>query len=149
MLNLNNPNIEEIPIRQAQNNNQNRIYKSREELEKNITTENNRLENEKTKKEKINNKKEDCPECKEYCMPDCCFCHESCCCNCSDSNIYPEINIFNALLFTIISFSSILFILYLFILYLFIPQNHFDGHKIFTYIKQMDFGTIIGSILYL
>jgi len=138
MADLNNPNNEIIPIRQARNNEQYQIYKSREAIEKNITTEENRLENEKPK-EKINNKKEECLECKEYCTPDCCFCSESCCCNCSDSMIYPEINVFNALIFTIISFSIILFKLYCFI-----PQNHFDGHKIFYYIKNLNDDAMVG-----
>ena len=127
MLNLNKPNKEEIPIKQEGKNDQN-----------NINTE-NRLENDKTIKNKINNKKKEYSECKEFYIPDCCFCSESCCCNCYDYRIYPEINVFNALLLTIISYSIILFILYLFI-----PQNHFDGHKIFSYIKQMEFDSLIG-----
>ena len=139
ILTLNNRNKEQIPIKQDQNNFQNRIYKPREEVENNLNTENNRLENDKTKKNVKINKKEECSECKEFCIPECCFCSESCCCNCCDYKIYPEINVFNALIFTNISFSIILFILYLFI-----PQNHFDGHKILSYIKQMDFGSISG-----
>lgn len=139
MLEQNNPNKEQIPIKQAQNNVQYRIYRDREEVVNNINTENNKLENDKTKKNKINNKKEEYSECKEFCIPDCCFCSESCCCNCSDYNIYPQINALNALIFTIISLSIILFILYLFI-----PQNHFDGHKIFSYIKKMKSDSLVG-----
>ena len=112
MLNLNKPNKEEIPIKQEGKNDQN-----------NINTE-NRLENDKTNKNITNNKKEEFSECKEFCMPDCCFCSESCSC---------KINGFITLLFTIISFSIILFILYCFI-----PQNHFDGHKIFSFITNID-----------
>ena len=138
MLEQNNLNKEQTPIKQAGNNNQYRIYRYREEVNNNINTENNKLENNKGKK-KINNKKEEYSECKEFFKPDCCFCSESCCCNCSDYTIYPEINAFNALIFTIISLSIILFILYLFI-----PQNHFDGHKIFSYIKTMDSSSLTG-----
>ena len=65
----------------------------REEVVNNINTENNKLENDKTKKNKINNKKEEYSECKKFCIPDCCFCFESCCCNCSDYNINPEIKL--------------------------------------------------------
>jgi len=137
MLEQNNPNKEQIPIKQAQSNDQIRISPYREEVDNNI----NAGKNDETKRTNNNNKKKEYSECKEFCMPDCCFCSESCLCNCSDYEIYPEINVFNALLFTIISFSIILFILYLFI-----PQNHFDGHKIFSYIKTMDSDSI--SIFY-
>ena len=78
-------------------------------------------------------------EYKEFFKPDCCFCSESCVCNCSDYNIYPEINAFNALLFTIISLSIILSILYPFT-----PQNHFDGIRFFLLKKKY-----IVMILYL
>ena len=42
MLEQNNPNKEQIPIKQAQNNVQYRIYRDREEVVNNINTENNK-----------------------------------------------------------------------------------------------------------
>jgi len=147
MLNQNNINREETPIKSVQNNAQNSIKTYPIDNNNNMNSDNNNLENNRIQNNQINNNnrkinnnnKESESEFIKFWKPDCCFCSESYCCNCAESNNFPIINIPNALIFTIISLSIILFILFLFM-----PQDYFDGHEILSFIYGIDYETIIG-----
>ena len=147
MLNQNNINREETPIKSVQNNAQNSIKTYPIDNNNNMNSDNNNLENNRIQNNQINNNnrkinnnnKESESEFIKFWKPDCCFCSESYCCNCAESNNFPIINIPNALIFTIISLSIILFILFLFM-----PRDYFDGHEILSFIYGIDNEAIYG-----
>ena len=131
MIKQNTLNREETSLRQN-NQNEPKIHNIRTDTNNNINKEHNRVNNNYIENEQTNNnsdrnvgnKKKS--ECQEFFEPDCCFCSNSCCCNCRDPYNYPEINAFNALIFTIISELAILSIILFF-------KN---GHNILSFFED-------------